>query len=71
MTPAEAKEIRRKCRGMVASPLGDHPLGGQSVAEWVAEARRGWPRPIAYNPSPAALKRLAEYSDMEEMEIPR
>ena len=71
MTPREAKEIRARCRGMASSLVGPHPLDGKSVAEWVAEARAGWPRPIPYNPSPTALKWLAEYGDLEEMEIPR
>lgn len=65
MTPQEAKEVRRRCAGLTGL-TGPHPLGGKSVREWVAEARRGWPRPIPYNPSPTALKRLSEYADLEE-----
>jgi hypothetical protein len=66
VTPLEARKIRDRCKGLCPSPLGPHPLEGKSVAEWVAEARAGWPRPIPYNPSPAALRRIAENAEVEE-----
>lgn len=42
-----------------------HPLDGKSVADWVAEARKGWPKVPAApkDPAEAARKIAAKYGD--------
>ncbi|MEU3052255.1 hypothetical protein [Streptomyces griseus] len=40
----------------------EHILDGRSVAEWVAEARAGWPKvPVPSDPVSAARKVVAKY----------
>lgn len=44
--------------------MAPHPLGGQTVAEWVREARAGWPRvPVPADPYKAACKLLQAHQD--------
>lgn len=46
-----------------SSYAGPHPLGGQTVREWVKEARAGWPKvPVPKDPAKAALKVAAKYA---------
>ncbi|MFF8831363.1 hypothetical protein [Streptomyces sp. NPDC015131] len=41
-----------------------HPLEGRSVAQWVAEARKGWPKvPVPSDPYVAARKVLDKHAD--------
>ena len=66
MTPVEAKLIRKRCAGMACGLSGPHPLDGKSVAQWVAEARAGWPRvPVPKDPHKAALRVLSQHQDVE------
>ncbi|PRH79384.1 hypothetical protein C6N75_09885 [Streptomyces solincola] len=41
-----------------------HPLEGRSVAQWVAEARAGWPKvPVPSDPYVAARKVLDKHAE--------
>lgn len=59
---------RRHTPGGSTTP---HPLGGQTVADWVAEARAGWPRvPVPKDPAKAAQKLAEKYADELELDVP-
>jgi len=48
-----------------------HPLDGKTVAEWVAEARAGWPKvPVPGDPAKAAQKLADKYGDELELDVP-
>lgn len=52
-----------------SSYLGAHPLGGLTVAEWVKEARAGWPRvPVPKDPIKAAQRLVEKYDGTLEFE---
>lgn len=50
-------------------PMPPHQLEGKSVAEWVREARAGWPKvPTPKDPLKAALKLAEKYDDISFQE---
>ena len=61
MNVTECKRIHRR---HTTEPGSLHPLDGRTVAEWVREARAGWPKvPVPGDPAKAAQKLADKYSD--------
>ncbi|GGR51890.1 hypothetical protein [Streptomyces roseolus] len=67
MNIAERKRIHNKFAPYGSGP---HPLDGRSVAEWVREARQGWPRvPVPSDPIAAARKVFERHAGEDGMEL--
>lgn len=70
MTAAEAKKISARHHSGWNAEARAHPLDGKSVAEWVAEARKGWPRvPVPGDPLKAALKVAQAHAGSDKLSL--
>ena len=68
MTAAAAKKIADRHHHGGNREQRAHPLDGKSVAEWVAEARQGWPRvPVPKDPLKAAQKVADKYNGPDNL----